>query len=284
MKMSYTFSIVRYVHEPIAGESLNVGVLLYSPEAAYIDVALEYRYERFSTTFARFDGERYKQVLRYFAAAVAEAQGKISESVLFVRDSVKTLTTAADVARRIWSDPGLSFRFSEPMGGIGEDMPGQLANLFARFVTSQYERPESEHLSDDQVWSIYRPRIPSEVVRNLRPKKFTAPDYSFEFNYAFQNERWHVLQPLSMDYATEARIPEKANRWLGAAINLEESPEAADGRFYFLLRPPELKSYQAAYVRAKNILNKMPLKHEFFEEDDTSRLSEELLSHMRGGR
>src|SRR5438132_1055816 len=118
MKVPYTFSIVRYVHDPVASESLNVGVLLFSPDVPFLDVALEYRFERFSAAFARFDGERFKQVLRHFANAVAEVCEDISTPLLWLRDSPKSLITAADVARRIWSDSGLSFRFSEPMAGI----------------------------------------------------------------------------------------------------------------------------------------------------------------------
>src|SRR5438552_17908486 len=78
MKVPYTFSVIRYVHDPIAGESLNVGVLLFSGEAAILDVMLEYRYERSSATFARFDGERFKQVLCYFEAAVTSASDQNS--------------------------------------------------------------------------------------------------------------------------------------------------------------------------------------------------------------
>jgi hypothetical protein len=281
MKVPYTFSIIKYVHDPIAGESLNVGVVLYAPDAAFLDVALEYRYERISTAFARFDGERYKQVLSHLASAVATARDEMVAPVLFVRDSGESVRTAADFVRQVWADLGLSFRFSDAMAGIGEDMPAQLVSLFDRFVSSQYARPESERLTDDQVWSLYRPRIPADITKNLRPKKFATPDYEIEFPHAFQNERWHVLQPLSMDYAQPVRLGEKANRWLGAAINLKESKEAANGHFYFLLRPPELRSHRDAYIRAKNILHKMPLKHDLFEEDDTPRLGEELLSHIR---
>lgn len=281
MKVRYTFSLVRYVHDPIAGESMNVGVLLFSPASSFLDVKLEYRYERFSSAFARFDGERFKQVLQYFSSAMEEARESLAPRLLFVRDSADSMTSS-DFAKRIWTDPGLSFRVSEPMAGIGEDMPSVLHELFDRFVTSQYERQDSEHLSDDQVWSIYRGKLSSEVTRNLRPKTFETSDYKIEFPHAFQNERWHVLQPLSMDYAAQARIQDKATRWLGAGTNLCESPEAVKGKYYFLLHPPEVRKHHDAYMKAKNILHKIPLEHEIYEEDDAGRLSEELLSHLQG--
>jgi hypothetical protein len=280
MKVPYTFSLIRYVHDPIAGEALNVGVLLASPAASFLDVKLEYRYERFSATFARFDGERFKQVLRHFAGAISDARDTRTTPLLFVANS-PSLSTSAEIGRRIWTDLGTSFRVSDSMGGVGENLPTILDDLFERFVTSQYERQQPDHLSDDQVWSRFRGQLSSVVTHNLRPKKFETPDYVIQFDHAFQNERWHVLQPVSMDYSKAALMQDKATKWLGAAMNLQESSEAAKGKFYFLLHPPESLKDRDAYVRSKNILHKIPLQHEIFEEADAAALSEELLSHIR---
>lgn len=280
MKLTYTFCLVRYAHDPIAGESLNVGVLLYSAQARFLDVKIEYRYERFSAAFARFDGERFKQVLRHFSAAIETAGDELNAPVLFVADAGRD-TTAADIARRVWSDAGTSFRVSEPMVGVGENLPAILDELFERFVTSQYERQHRDHLTDDQVWSLYRGRLATEVTRNLRPKTFETSDYKIDFDHAFQNERWHILQPVSMDYAQATLIQDKAAKWLGAGVNLLESHEAAKGKFYFLLHPPELLKHRDAYIRSKNILHKIPLDHEIYEEEQVGNLSEELLSHLR---
>ena len=279
MKVPYTFSLIRYVHDPIAGEALNVGVLLSSPAVAFLDVKLEYSYERFSATFARFDGERFKQVLRHFASAISDARDSRATSLLFVSDS--HVNTSAEIGRRIWTDLGTSFRVSESMGGVGENLPAILDDLFERFVTSQYERQQPDHVSDDQVWSRFRGQLSTVVTHNLRPKKFETRDYVIQFDHAFQNERWHVLQPVSMDYSKAALIQDKATKWLGAAMNLQESTEVARGKFYFLLHPPESHKHRDAYVRSKNILHKIPLQHEIFEEDEAAALSEELLTHIR---
>jgi hypothetical protein len=279
MKVPYTFSLIRYVHDPIAGEALNVGVLLSSPAGSFLDVKLEYRYERFSATFARFDGERFKQVLRHFAGAISDARDTRETLLLFASDS--QMSTSAEIGRRIWTDLGTSFRVSESMGGVGENLPAILDDLFERFVTSQYERQQPDHLSDDQVWSRFRGQLSSVVTHRLRPKKFETADYVIQFDHAFENEQWHVLQPVSMDYSKAALMQEKATKWLGAAINLQESTEAAKGKFYFLLHPPESQKDREAYVRSKNILHKIPLQHEIFEESEAAALSEELLSHIK---
>ena len=40
MKTTYTYTVLRYVHDPSTGESVNVGVAIYAPEAGFGGVAL----------------------------------------------------------------------------------------------------------------------------------------------------------------------------------------------------------------------------------------------------
>jgi putative addiction module component (TIGR02574 family) len=152
-KKPYSFCILRYAHDPIAGECLNVGVLLVSEHAAFLDVRLEYHFERLSSAFAGFEGERFKQVLRHFEAAIEqERRGMFVTKELF--GAGRSDLTADRIATRVWTDAGLSFRASEPMAGLSDDLPGMLAALFDRFVTSQYHR---EHELIETLWNSIGP-------------------------------------------------------------------------------------------------------------------------------
>jgi hypothetical protein len=35
MKAAYSFSVLRYVHDPVTQEFVNIGVAVFSPEARY---------------------------------------------------------------------------------------------------------------------------------------------------------------------------------------------------------------------------------------------------------
>ena len=45
MKQEYTYSVIRYVHDRGAGETLNVGVMLFAPASKFLNVMVELRYE-----------------------------------------------------------------------------------------------------------------------------------------------------------------------------------------------------------------------------------------------
>src|ERR1700704_600459 len=99
-KKSYSFCVLRYAHDPIAGECLNIGVLLVSERAAFLDLRLAYHSERLSAAFSGFEGERFKQVLRHFEAAVGdERQAMFESKQLFVAD--RSDVTADRIATRV---------------------------------------------------------------------------------------------------------------------------------------------------------------------------------------
>ena len=37
MKTHFTFTVLRYIHDPVSGEFANVGVVLYAPELRFLD-------------------------------------------------------------------------------------------------------------------------------------------------------------------------------------------------------------------------------------------------------
>jgi hypothetical protein len=205
-------------------------------------------------------------------------QERLRSSSLFdVWDIPSDVTSAA---RQIWPDIDLSFQTGELMAGITDNPANDLQLLFHRMVTSQYARPKLEKRTDDEVWTIYQePLARRRVVKKLRPTVLTTDEVELKFEHAFRNERWHVLQPMSMDYVKKESIQNKATRWLGNAMALESNKELK--KIYILLGPPTLESYQPAYVKAKNLLHKMPLEHELIEEDAAEDFAAYIESFMK---
>jgi len=48
-----------------------------------------------------------------------------------------------------------------------------------------------------------------------------------------------------------------------------------------LMGMPREDKLQTAYVQAQNILNKMPVKHEFVQEDEAEQFAESLTSEIK---
>ena len=73
---------------------------------------------------------------------------------------------------------------------------------------------------------------------------------------------------------------DKANRWVGRATSLMDSSDPF--RIHMLLGEPTDERLKATFVKAQNILNKMPGKKEFIRESEAEAFAEELAREVQG--
>jgi hypothetical protein len=274
----YTYTIIRYIHDRAAGETLNVGVLVMAPAEQYVGLEIEPRFERLSRTFSGFDGDVYRQTLLRLRDSVQQLRPRVGELIgLAVLPS-----DASDLLRSIWPDLDLSFSCGPLMSGITqESLEHVTGELFRRMVASQVpSKGEAERRSDEEVWAVYhKPLIKAKISHYLVEKVLRTADYEIKFDHAFQNRKLHAIQPVTMDFVRPESLQDKATRWLGTAAALKGNPMLA--KVYFLLGEPRNESHRHAYNKAKNLLHKMELEHELVEERDAEAFALELAAFMR---
>jgi hypothetical protein len=106
-----------------------------------------------------------------------------------------------------------------------------------------------------------------------------APNYDYEFEHSWKNELWHVYEPVSFDMVEGASMLEKANRWVGRAASLVDSSDPFS--IHMLLGEPLDEGLRASFVKAQNILNKMPGKKEFIRESEAEAFAQELAREVK---
>lgn len=273
----YTYSIVKYVHDPAAAETLNIGVVMWAPSCSYLGVKLEYRFERLSQTFADFDGENFKRSLRQFESAVEILNVEYRDSLIL---RPVTSSDVKGVLQLVWSDEDLSFRLGATLAGITDNLEYSLNEIFYRMVESQYPRQKDKRRTEEEVWSTYhRELVCVKANRSLQPKQIVTEEFSIKFDHAFKNEKWHMLEPVSLDYVKPESIQKRATTWLGNATAMQGHPEL--GTLYILLGKPKHEDHYKAYIRAKNLLHKMPVKHEIYDEDEAKDFARDIADYMK---
>lgn len=277
-KIPYTYCLVKYLHDPAAGEMLNVGVLLCAPSISFIDARFNLFYERLSNAFAGFDGDHYREIITSIQFSVDKLRTWNLAPTLFVMDS--EIQSVDEVIKKIMPDRGLGIQFGPMLAGLADNPNDELDHIFEQAVIDQYPKQTGESRTDDDVWAVYRrPLLAKEIDRYLQPKKLTSDEgFDFKFEHAFKNEKWHVLKPVNLNYAQSAHIQTKATKILGEATALSGNSELST--YYLLLGEPRNENHKAAYIKAKNLLNKIPVKKEIFEEDAAKDLAEYLADYM----
>ena len=206
--IAYTYSIVRYLHDPATGETLNIGVVLWAPAVRYLECRFEHRFERLSNAFADFNGEQYKRSLRHFESALARLSPDTSESLFPLTEAPQTV---ARFIARIWPDQGLSFLAGPVLAGVTDDPEDAIIDIFDRMVASQYAANRTEKRDDEDVWTVFsRPLVREKVIKRLHSWTLETDVVTLKFQHAFKNDRWHILEPVSLDYVKAGSIQGRA--------------------------------------------------------------------------
>lgn len=276
--VAYTYTVVKYVHDPSAGETMNIGVVLFAPDKHYLKAEFSRTYERLSKAFVDFDGEHFKRAIRRFEHAISRLSERWTTGLFAETDAPADVGL---VAKTIWPDPEMSFRCGEILTGITENLDEALASIFDRMVTSQYEKSHTERRSDEEVWASYNKIFMRSAINHvLQEHTFSTDSFEVKFEHSFKNGSWHALQPLSLDYSEPKGIQSKVTKWLGTAVVLEDNPEL--DMLYLLLGPPNSPAHQDAYQKAKALLAKrLKVRHRIVEERDAEAFAVELAGFMR---
>ena len=269
MKTPYSFVVLRYVHDIVSGEFVNVGVALYAPAVKYVRARCNLRYGRLSKMFTDVDGDHFRSLVRHIESRI-EALGDRLESELLL-DRVPS--DIVQIVKGVLPPDDSSLQWSEAGGGQTGDPTATLEHLYGRLVERYEERRPRRDEGD--IWRVYRQELAvRNVLSHLRPKTIATSDYSYEFDHSWKNQQWHVYEPVSFDLLEASSILDKANRWLGRATTLQDSTDKF--KLTMLLGEPALKKLRPAYTKAENILNKIPVEKELVRENEAAEFSHEL--------
>jgi len=275
----YTYVLLRYRHDPLAGEFANVGVLLHEPGSGFLEAKVRTTLgPRLTKMFPTLNGDTFKSSLQSVARSVSKLGAREAG------DMLASLGDASSFARRVLPTDDSSFVWSPLGSGITDDPHRTLDKIYARFV-AQYDGKAKASRDDAAVWRPVRDLLMArQIADRLQPKTIHSAVDQVEFDHAWKNGAWHCYQPLSFDLSSGENIREKAARWAGHMLALERADEAF--KPYFVVGAPTNPHFHNAYERAIALLKLSPGSPEVIEEAAAEtlvdRIEDELRAHDSG--
>lgn len=270
MRTPYSFSILRYVHDPVTQEFINIGVAVYSRDSGFLRATCTTHYARITRMFTKIDGNRFRQLTRYIQEQISEIGENMSSQLPF-----ESGHTIEHLLARVLPKDDSSIQFSPAGVGLSRDLEATVAELFERCVERYATTSDASRRDDEDIWRTFRePLERRHVTAHLAPKRIIAPNYDYEFQRAWKNGVWHVYEPVSFDMVDAGAMMDKANRWVGRATSLNDSSEQF--KIHLLLGEPQDTRLQSTFVKAQNILHKMPGQHELVPESDAEGFADEF--------
>jgi hypothetical protein len=278
---SYSYVILRYVHDVGSGEFINVGVALLCADDRYASALCRPTFGRVGKVFPDMNKEYFKTQMRHIQAKFEELGDRLSSEL-----PLEWSETIERLAHEILPADDSSLQWSPVGFGRTSDPAATLDQLFDRFIMRYEDAVCRERRTNDDVWRSFKRTLESrQILQHFEPRRIEVADDSIEFEHCWQNGILHCLEPVSFDLADADGIRDKAHRWLGRITSVSAAPDRF--RVYFLTARPQDESLQEAYENALNILRKIPGEKEIYTEQRAeelgSRIEAEITRHNTAG-
>lgn len=278
-KCAYSYTVLRYVHDVVSGEALNVGVVLHAPSAAFLKVRTRKTIGRLKQVFPDLNREAFVSTMQAVDRGFAAASKKLSSEPLF-DDPLDAINHALSV---LPSDDS-SLQWSPLGSGLSTDLEKTFHRLFERYV-AQYDKSVDRRRTDEDIWRPVREKLAERNVHvPFEQKVVVGAQDRIEFKKAWKNGRWHAYEPVSFDLADADHIKDKARRWRGhlSAVADGSSDEV---ELHFVLGRPQDADLMHAFDNAKQILAGARFAAEVIDENDlddfVSSIEDEYRTHKR---
>lgn len=275
VKTSYSNITLRYVHDVVTGEFANIGIVLYAPEARFLDARFTTSYERLNAIFLKIDHPHFRALMRYMTNRFEEVGTEIRDGL-----QVPPVNALSDIVKQVLPPDDSSLQWSPQSGGFTDDPAQTVGELYKRLVERFIAGSEQVSRSDEEIGKPFKAKL-GKTAEKLAEKTIETEDYQYDFRFAWKNNVWHLYEPVSFDLVDPGSIREKANKWLGRGVALHESPERF--KIHFLLGEPRQAETKAAFENAIHLLNKIPGQKALVRESElehfAQRVAEEIASH-----
>ena len=271
----YSFVVLRYVHDIVTGEFVNVGLILLVPDERILKWRTRKTIGRIKSVFPDLDREAFVTAMRNVERGMRSSAKQLPKEGLF--GDGKGL---ASYAKSVVPSDDSSLQWSPVSSGLTSDPSKTFERLFERFV-GRYDVVVKARKTDEDIWRPVRTLLTERKLDvSLERKVISGKTDSIEFKHAWKNGRWHAYEPVSLDLADAEGIKDKARRWRGhLAAVADDAKEPL--KLHFIIGAPENRQLMPAYKSAVEILRGSPFEPEIFEESQVASLVDEIEDEVR---
>jgi hypothetical protein len=278
-KHQYSYVILRYVHDVLTSEFINVGVVMLVPSQGRVIAKTRHTIARLRGVFPDLDRIAFTAMMANIRRGFRRIAKHKTKTPLF--NSEEALSSIIREAVPI-DDSSLQW---SPLGaGITDNPQATFADLYERFV-ARYDTRAKHRRTDDEIWRPVLIKLEErKLARNLTETVIAGSLDDVTFKHAWKNGQWNVYEPVSFDLADEDGIKRKAREWLGHLAAVVDDGDVEPFKPHFLVGAPTDARLDGAYQTAKEILRRAPNDPEIFEEGQIDDLVAQIENEIRTHR
>lgn len=247
---TYELQVLRYHHDVITGEFVNVGIVLFSKEAKVLSCAVTHKYARLSKFFhAEKTALHVSQTIRSFEHSIQKLGTELSAKLDY-----NNFSSLEEITARVLPKDDSSLQCSEPIKGLSLNFGKTFKELFDRYVTRYESSQVRESRTDEEAWNqVYRKYFDEYgITKKLTKHEIKTQNDTFKFDLTYKNGALHLYNPVSFDLVDHDSIRQKAYAWKGRIAEIETANEKIN--IHMLLLYPEHQNQ-----KDKEFINKVLL-------------------------
>jgi hypothetical protein len=262
----YTYGLLQYHHSQLLGEVLNVGLIVYFPNAKRLEFIYPEKLIRLRFAYPEVPEKTIKSYFRYFEQRVKDLNN--NPEIFSDYDLSKSLQTFLN--SEFLPDDSSSLQFGNFRTSVLyttdlEHIKNQLYNLY--FSVFQVQDNLNKRIDEAALLTKYKKFLQeySRQESGIKESKRFHFDYTIEptskskvsFDVAWQdNSLLHLVKPISFDLKRQDTINRKAYQYYGQFTDLQELAEDKKYVFDVILAKPKSKALFDAYDNAIRLLEK----------------------------
>jgi hypothetical protein len=277
-KQRYGFVILRYVHDVLTSEFVNVGVVMYLPSQGRVIAKTRNTMGRLRGVFPDLDRVAFTSAMSSVRNGFRKIAKRKSTGGLF-----KSHDSVFAIAKEAVPHDDSSLQWSPVGAGLTGNAQETFNRLYDQFV-ARYDHKSTHRRTDDEIWKpVLAKLMERDLDVKLQEKVIVGSLDDVTFKHAWKNGQWHVYEPVSFDLAEADSIKSKAREWLGHLSAVVADGTAESFKPHFFVGAPSDPKLSDAYEVAKKILQQAPNHPEVFEEaqldEFVSQIEDEVRAH-----
>jgi len=270
---TFQYQLLRYIHDQFTGEFVNLGIVVYCPEANFLQAKVTSKYSRITALFPEANGKFISSQIKKFETAIHRISFQLQEFI-------KPASDLGSITSGVLPTDDSALRLGTVEFGIDLDLAATLEDLFVNLVEKYLPHSERQSLSDDEVWKKkYKEYFDKlHVSGRLKSHKIKTKSDLFDFEQAWKNEIWHCYQPLSLELQSKDTLKDKVYKWAGKLQELQKAQEPLD--LSFMISLPGKFDDLREFIYDKLQQNTPTLKVTIYTEGQAEELAKTVAHEM----
>lgn len=204
VKVPFQAVALRYVHDVVTGESINIGIVLVCSAKGYASASFAQSFARVTGAFPTAETVLLRRVRDAVVNACAAwpPHGELFPT----SNDVKAVVRAA-----FPDEEGIVL--SDPIGGLTDDPNRTLLELTRRYVERHASVAEAPSRNDEDVWRAFVKHVREPgLLHRLQPRPLVSQEFQsvrLPLEHSWKNGIWHAAYPHSLDLSQPRAIVTK---------------------------------------------------------------------------